>query len=115
MKTEEKFNNVASICAEMMEEAVAHSRTEDMVAHVKTFSENNQFFLKPLNSEIERWLQFMPDKERTDLMIRMMAQDYSISLSRTVPLYFTRIDKHPNRAEYEQILVSTLQPLLMNR
>lgn len=113
--TEAKLNQAGIIFATMMEEAVARNNTESMVAHVETFGRTNEEAIRQMGSEMLRWSQFTPDEIKIEMMMKVLAEDYSLSLARTIPLYYQRIESHPQKERFEQILIATLQPLLITR
>ncbi|MDX1908947.1 MAG: hypothetical protein SF053_18060 [Bacteroidia bacterium] len=82
---EAKFDALAIIVADVLDEAAARPKPYQAFRHLDKFGRQNESSLQALSQELQTWLNEMGPVEKLSLAARTLSKPYSRKLIQTVP------------------------------
>ena len=107
--TEEKYHILSKIMVKVMEEALDLGGEEAVIAHLGTFSYNNEWALGILKEEIDSWYKGLEEDEKRDFLLRLMAEDYPRKMRRLIPSVRQKLSGNEQALVSFENLLSTVE------
>ena len=105
LEPELKYHGVSESLAKILQECTQIADDTDMIAHLRTFLDNNRQYLIQISRQTDDWQKNMSEEDRMFFAIDMINRDYAKKLKTLVPLVQKRINDYPEvRNELQELL-----------
>jgi len=106
--TEEKYHILGAKFVELIREANRKGTDGGAAEHVVKFVSDNETALTILRKEIDDWYKTLPEEDRINFMLHLLAEDYPRQLRQLIPQLDQRLTGFENAEQRLNELLSTI-------